>query len=234
MEATTTETAINGIVVWDDIDRAFLNRATRAGEIGLDIETDRCDFSDPSYFEQVSPRIITVHIWKTNESRVVRVTMGSNPALLRQLLGNVRVTTYLHYAMFDLTFLEFWFEIVAANVKCTYSLARAVDAVELLPTGMSSLKHLLPHFGIADYETNEAVSDWTADVLSEEQVSYALMDVVHLKNLHTILSGMLEVFDADYENEVDYLPKVSAYERALPAMVAMRAAGVTKLVKQGF
>jgi ribonuclease D len=107
-------------------------------------------------------------------------------------MGDPTVLKVLHFAPFDLRFLEASWGMRAAPVGCTKAASRLLDPY--LPSSEHSLQALLRrHLGIAVSKGEVRMSDWgSAAVLSEEQIGYATADVAHLLDLHDVLIKRLD------------------------------------------
>lgn len=112
------------------------------------------------------------------------------PAGLASVLADTAVLKVLHFAPFDLRFLEAKWGIQASPVACTKAASRLLDP----DLDDHSLKTLLErHLGVIIEKGRVRTSDWSAPILSNEQVSYAVADVSSLLDLHRVLSDHLEV-----------------------------------------
>ncbi|WP_165489951.1 ribonuclease D [Propioniciclava sinopodophylli] len=101
------------------------------------------------------------------------------PTNLLDLLEDSRVTKVLHYAPFDLRFLESTWGVRSESVFCTKAASKLLDP--LLPPAEHSLSALLArHFGIRLDKGAVRVSNWAAPDLTLDQIAYAAADVSSL------------------------------------------------------
>lgn len=116
---------------------------------------------------------------------VVQVEQGRRPDLLGYLLTDASIRKLFHFAPFDLGFMRFHWGVRAQNVACTKVLDRLVH-----PDASShSLKEVLHRELEVNLSKREDVrrSNWSVEDLTEEQLSYAVEDVVHLISLYDVL-----------------------------------------------
>jgi ribonuclease D len=126
-------------------------------------------------------------------------TPGTGPVLLRNVEGeppglasvmhDPAVLKVMHFAPFDLRFLEAQWGIETRSVACTKAASRLMDP------GLDdhSLKALLErHLGVVIEKGAVRTSDWSLGTLSDEQIAYAVGDVSHLLDLHRLLADRLE------------------------------------------
>lgn len=155
-----------------------------ARRVAVDTETGGLDWHrDPLQLCQLfTPETGTVLL-----RRVERT-----PLNLAGLLGDAGVLKVLHYAPFDLRFLESQWESPVRSVACTKAASRLLDPN--LPSKDHSLQPLLQrHLGVTVSKGAVRTSNWGAEALSEEQLAYASGDVIHLLDLHDALSQRLDV-----------------------------------------
>lgn len=142
-------------------------------------------------------------------------TPATGPVLLRRAEGvppelasvmhDPTVLKVMHFAPFDLKFLEAQWGVTTSSVACTKAASRL-----LAPRRADhSLKGLLErHLGIAIEKGTVRTSDWSSDVLSDEQIAYAVGDVSHLLDLHRVLTNRLEAegLSRTFEQVCAYMP----------------------------
>lgn len=209
-----------GKVVYDDLSDEFLDRTPRS--ISIDLETGLCDFDDPLFFMKANPHVITIYNNDDGSCEFIRVNPNSTLNNLRNLVGNTECT-YFHHAYFDMSFLAYHFDIKVVNPRCTYILSRVLKAEGLLPV-KASLKPMLTHFLGYEPTPRQALSDWTADVLSPVQQAYAHDDVAYLYSLYDAMKGEL------WKNALhDYHSLISTHENHLYHMVEARCLKVVGL-----
>ena len=138
---------------------------------------------------------------------VISVARDSAPLRLAALLGNPAVVKVFHHATFDLRFMTHAWGVQAASVRCTKVASKLLDPGA--PNEMHSLQSLLERYlGVHVHKGAVRTSDWSANLLSEEQVEYAAGDVIHLPLLLAALRARLEARGLSelYDRCCDFLP----------------------------
>lgn len=160
-----------------DLSPEMLAAAIQSGLVACDTETTGLDpVSD-------SLRVVQVHVpgWGTE---VVRVNAEGGD-YLRGLLTNSSVVKIFHHATFDLAFLQKRLGLIAENVACTKVASKLLWPGE---NARQRLTALARHYLTIELDKSQQLSDWSADVLSDEQVAYAAGDVHYLAALLEELS----------------------------------------------
>jgi ribonuclease D len=119
------------------------------------------------------------------------VQMPKGPAKaprLAALLADPKVLKLFHFGRFDIAVLEHALGVRCEPVYCTKIAARLTRTF----TDKFGLKDLCKELLAVDLSKQQQTSDWGADVLSDEQMTYAASDVLHLHALKTKLDGLLE------------------------------------------
>lgn len=166
--------------------------------IACDIETTGLDPTKDS--------IGTVQIANDRgDSWLVKVT-DQTPDYLISLMELKFVQKIFHYAPFDLGFMQEKWGARAQNVACTKAAHRI-----LFPDAKShSLQFLLEQYLDVRIEKSQNIrlSDWTAPDLSEEQITYAVKDVLFLGPLLDFLFEIAQQrgLSRVLEQSFDYLP----------------------------
>jgi ribonuclease D len=135
------------------------------------------------------PRLSLIQVATPRDVMVLDVL--DRPKLVAEFIAAVMVSASIekvfHNASFDLRFLG---GTSAANVTCTYKMAKKVP-VDLLPVANYQLKTLAEYFVTgAQVDKSEQVSDWSLRPLRPEQLYYAQMDAVYLAKVHL---GLLDL-----------------------------------------
>ncbi|MEU0759549.1 ribonuclease D [Streptomyces microflavus] len=183
-------------------------RLTESGRVAWDIETNGLEPAEAMIgtCQLHSPGIGTF---------IVTGVAGKVPPLLARLLVDTRVVKVFHHAPFDLSFMAHAWGVEPRNVACTKIAAKILSPGEMAEK--YSLKYLMArYFGIF-LDKRVRFTDWTADSLSDEQLEYAVGDVIRLLDLYDILSGKLQ------EQGLDDL--YSECRKFLPAHVRLRLRG---------
>lgn len=93
-----------------------------------------------------------------------------------------------HFARFDIAVMRHYLGVVTQPVYCTKIAARLVRTY----TDRYGLKDLCKELVGVELSKQQQSSDWGADTLTEEQITYAASDVLHLHKLKAKLDIMLQ------------------------------------------
>lgn len=184
--------------ILEDLTAEFALRILQSGSCAVDTETSGLDWR--------TDRLEICQIYSAATGAVIIRNLGRTPENLATVLESSAVEKILHFAPFDLRFLERQWGIRAKAVRCTKTASRILEPD--LPSAEHSLKPLLERsLGIRVDKGAVRTSDWGAHELSSEQISYATSDVLHLISLHDqITSRMSAEQRALYESVCKYLP----------------------------
>jgi ribonuclease D len=176
--------------------------------VAWDIETTGLDWQ--------RDRIGTCQIYAEGVGAVVVRRVGEKPTQLVSLLEHSGVVKVLHHAPFDLRFMVQSWGARPTSIRCTKVASKLLEPQA--PNKSHSLQNLLERFLAVRLSKGPVrTSDWSADLLSTEQVEYAVNDVIHLPALLRALESTLQDRDlADLYNEC------CAF---LPARVALEIGG---------
>lgn len=106
---------------------------------------------------------------------------------LKALLTDPAVTKIFHFARFDVAVLERYLGVVTSPVYCTKIASKLVRTY----TDRHGLKDLCAELLGVEMSKQQQSSDWAAEKLSPEQLTYAASDVLHLHRLKATLDAML-------------------------------------------
>jgi len=106
---------------------------------------------------------------------------------LKALFTDAGVTKLFHFARFDVAAFRHYLGIVCAPVYCTKIASKLVRTY----TDRHGLKDLCRDLLGVELSKQQQSSDWGADVLSPEQLSYAASDVLYLHQLRERLDTMV-------------------------------------------
>ena len=106
---------------------------------------------------------------------------------LKALLTDAGVTKLFHFARFDVAAFHHYLGIVCAPVYCTKIASKLVRT----STDRHGLKDLCRDLLGVDLSKHQQSSDWGADELSPEQLTYAASDVLYLHQLRERLDALL-------------------------------------------
>lgn len=107
---------------------------------------------------------------------------------LKRLLTDPSVTKLFHFGRFDIAMFYLHLGVVTGPVYCT----KIASKLARTYTDRHGLKDVTKELLGVDLSKVQQSSDWGAPRLSEEQVSYAASDVLHLHALKARLDEMLE------------------------------------------
>lgn len=106
---------------------------------------------------------------------------------LKRLLGNPNVLKLYHFARFDLATMRRYLGVMASPAYCT----RTASKLARTYTDRHGLKDLVKELLDIDINKQQQSSDWGAETLTEQQLSYAANDVAYLHRLQEALDQML-------------------------------------------
>lgn len=133
------------------------------------------------------------------------------PNLVR-LLGDTGRLKLFHFARFDLAVLKAYLDVDCRPVWCTKIASKLVRTF----TDRHGLRDLCRDLIDVDISKQQQSSDWGAETLTREQMSYAAGDVLYLHRLKERLEEMLEREGrlALAESCFDFLPTRAALDLA--------------------
>lgn len=169
------------VVVEGDLPADLALAIRAAGRVAVDTETSGLDWS--------RDRLQLCQLFTDETGPVFLRRVEGRPEHLASVMHDPAVLKVMHFAPFDLRFLEAQWGLETRSVACTKTASRLLD-----PTSEDhSLKTLLErHLGVTVAKGSVRTSDWGAAILSDEQVEYAAGDVAHLLDLHRRLADRLE------------------------------------------
>ena len=122
------------------------------------------------------------------DCHLVQLAQGDYAAPnLKALLTDADVTKLFHFARFDIAAFRHYLGIVCAPVYCTKIASKLVRTY----TDRHGLKDLCRDLLGVELSKQQQSSDWGADVLSPEQLSYAASDVLYLHQLRERLDALV-------------------------------------------
>lgn len=131
---------------------------------------------------QLSTGNKTCHIIQYKKNKILK-----SPNLIK-ILKNKKILKIFHYARFDVTILNYNFNINVNSIYCTKIASKLVRTF----TNNHGLKDLCNDLlNVKIVKTNQC-SDWGKDKLSKSQLNYAATDVLYLHDLRKILNKMLQ------------------------------------------
>ncbi len=138
--------------------------------------------------------------WDRDRLCLVQLSSGDGNAHMVQLVGNdyaapnlralmadPGVIKLFHYARADLATIRRYLGVMPAPVYCT----KIASILARTFSDRHSLKDLARDLLGLELAKEQQTSDWGADTLTPEQLSYAASDVLHLHRIKAKLDGML-------------------------------------------
>lgn len=131
---------------------------------------------------------------------------------LKRLLTDPAVTKIFHFGRFDIAMFRLHLGVVTTPVYCT----KIASKLARTYTDRHGLKDVTRELVGVDISKAQQSSDWGADALSDDQISYAACDVLHLHAIRTRLDEMLvrEGRDGLARACFEFLPHRSALDVA--------------------
>jgi ribonuclease D len=158
------------LVLYDDLTSEAASGFAAADRLAWDIETSGLNWLDA--------KIATCQLYTPAMGVVVVQINGHRPTRLRRLLSDHRVAKVFHHAPFDLRFMVGHWDVHPANVKCTKVASKLIEPD--LPADQHSLQALVRRLLGIELDKRQRRSDWMAQELSPEQLTYAANDVKFL------------------------------------------------------
>lgn len=107
---------------------------------------------------------------------------------LKAVLKNKKILKIFHFARFDVAVMSHYLNVRCEPVYCTKIAAKLTRTF----TERNGLKDLCRDLLSVELNKQQQTSDWGADTLSEEQMTYAASDVLYLHQLKAKLDVLLE------------------------------------------
>lgn len=167
-----------------DISHSFLDLVYKDRLVAWDIETSGLNWD--------SDKIGTCQLF-VPQGVVAVVRIGASvPEKMRDILSDESIRKVFHYALFDLRFMCYNWKVSARNVACTKIAAKLLD---ISNEGNYKLKSLLYRYLNIEIDKGQRLSNWLSSELSDEQIAYAVQDVIYLFDLLRALEKELESKD---------------------------------------
>jgi len=119
---------------------------------------------------------------------LIQIKKGKNPTHLKKILSDRKILKIFHFARFDVAVLKHYLDVDTFPVYCTKIAHKLYRPC--LPS--HSLKTICSELLSVDLSKEQQISDWGADVLTEEQKQYAAKDVIYLHALREKLDALLK------------------------------------------
>ena len=122
-------------------------------------------------------------------AHLVKMARGPYKApRLAALLADPKILKLFHFGRFDIAVLEHALGVKCEPVYCTKIAAKLTRTF----TDRYGLKNLCQELLNVDLSKQQQTSDWGAETLTEEQMTYAASDVLYLHALKSKLDALLE------------------------------------------
>jgi ribonuclease D len=169
-------------VLTGDLPSSLADAFALSRRVAWDIETTGLDWRQE--------KIGTCQLFSDAVGAVVVSVGRDRPAALARLIEDGTVEKVFHHAPFDLRFIVSEWGVSPTAVRCTKVASKILDPAA--PNETHSLQHLVSRYlGVSLPKGAVRVSDWSAPELTDEQVRYAVGDVVHLPRLLEAMEVML-------------------------------------------
>lgn len=157
-----------------DITAEYTESVLKNKIVAWDIETSGLDWKND--------QIGTCQLYTPGEHIAIVTIENNPPQRLSMLLSNNSIKKVFHHAMFDLRFMSFHWKVMPENISCTKI------ASKISNSGLNqnqNLRWVLKNYLDITIKKPEklAVSNWVSFLLSDEQVKYAVEDVIYLIRL---------------------------------------------------
>lgn len=155
-----------------DISDEFASLVQDHSRVAIDTETSGLDWR--------TAEIGTVQLYlpDLNQALLIKASRSTFPRNLIALIEDRNVEKIFHHALFDLRFISSTWGGTPRNIACTKVAAKLLWPDESPET--YSLKTLVSTIAGTALDKSAQASDWLASELTEEQIEYAIQDVIYL------------------------------------------------------
>lgn len=172
----------------EEIQKLFTDLSTEQYEticqdgcVAIDTETTGLDFKKDN--------LCTIQLCSQNFMAIILYDVNNTYTNLSLLLSNENIKKIFHNAVFDISFLMKNLKLKKAkNIICTKISSKLVNGLN----HNNSLKPLLKEYLDIQISKEYQQSDWSVKQLSQEQVKYAINDVLYLERLWNVFEKKLE------------------------------------------
>lgn len=170
------ETEIKDVnVIRGDISESFEAKALEKGLVSVDIETSGLDWE--------IDKIGSVQVIIPGELACIVRVEDFEPKRLCDIISNKSVKTIFHHALFDLRFMAYNWGLEPSHVRCTKIASKILNTEDI----SHSLKDILARRRGIGLDKSLQKSNWLAEELSDEQIMYAIKDVIYLNDILNLL-----------------------------------------------
>lgn len=121
-------------------------------------------------------------------AHVVQLTRDYDCPNLKAMMADQAILKIFHFARFDVAMMQKWLGITCAPIWCT----KIASKLARTYTDRHGLKDVTREIVGASMDKSQQSSDWGAETLTDQQLSYAASDVLHLHKIREGLLAMLE------------------------------------------
>ncbi|MYR33230.1 hypothetical protein GTW20_13385 [Nocardiopsis alba] len=169
-------------LVHGDLTAELADTIRREGRVAVDTET--------SGLEWETEKLQLCQFFTPTTGPVLVNRLSEWPEEILELLQDPNLLKIMHFAPFDLRFLEATWGVVSRSVACTKAASRILEPEQ--PAKEHSLQNLLfRRLGVSISKGPVRTGDWSVETLTAEQLAYAAADVEHLIDLYESLVGEL-------------------------------------------
>lgn len=123
------------------------------------------------------------------EAHIVQLNRKTyNAPVLKKLLADPKVTKLFHFARFDLAVIKAYLGVECGSVYCTRTASKLVRTY----TDRHGLRDICRELLRVELNKQQQSSDWGADEINEDQLTYAANDVLYLHQLKEKLDERLK------------------------------------------
>lgn len=176
----------NIIICKSDLPSEYIKLIKKNKIVAWDIETSSLDWKRGN--------IGLCQLFTPPDQVVIIKIDESVPNNLSLLLSENSIKKVFHHAMFDLRFMSYHWKITPKNIACTKIASKILNPT--LITNQSLKWCLRKYLGIKINKSEKiAISDWFSPFLTDEQINYAIEDVIYLIPLLNELEKQLKEKD---------------------------------------
>ena len=161
-------------VLAGDLSDSLADALLLDGLVAVDTETSGLDWR--------TAKLQLCQLYSAATGAVLLQDLQSYPRQLARVLRSEHALKVFHFAPFDLRFIASLWDIDVVNLACTKAASKLLDPD--LPSSEHTLESISKRYlGVNLSKGAVRTSNWGTTHLSEDQVSYAVADVLHLPAL---------------------------------------------------
>lgn len=180
-----------------DISDIVLERIIKNKYVSIDTETTGLDYK--------KDQLCTIQLYSDDVEVIIQFDKYIEYENLKRLLSNKEIKKIFHNAVFDVSFIlkNLEFDNIT-NIVCTKIASKVLHGLGY----NNSLKGLLKEYLNIEIDKSQQLSNWSNNILSEQQINYAMNDVRFLKLLWDELDNELKEKDVYYlaKKSFEYVP----------------------------